>query len=190
MSLRVRRPRSRWVPVIGAVLVALALGSFARWGPAGANASAATASSGKECAKSSSYGSQCIGVRGSERRVTAIETWFDDTGMFWPSERWRIELERYSCDPLGEQKATCPATTTWHGRVRTGARVVDRQAQPLHLVQTRSHGYWPTLALPHAFRSNVWLCAEVAVHNAASHRWVYNAAGLPRGLRACVAVRG
>jgi hypothetical protein len=177
-----RRRRQRWV--IGAVCVgALAASSFGAW-----VASAATASSGKECARSSTYGSQCLEVLGSGRRVTEIQTWFDDTGMFWPKQRWRIDLERYSCDPVRTTKAICPATTTWHGRTFTGVRVVHGQAQPLHLAQSWGNGYWTRFALPHTFASNVRLCTEVAVYNRTAHRWVYNAAGLPNGLRACVSV--
>lgn len=183
-----RRARRRRLAVFAAVLVGVvAVSSFTRWELAGPNASAATTSSGRQCAKSTSYGSQCIGVVGSGRRVTEIRTLFDDTDMFWPNDRWRIDLERYTCDPIGQTKATCWAATTWHGRVFTGARVVDRRAQPLHLAQSQSH-YWPTFALPHTFRGDVWLCAEVAVNNVARHEWVYNGAGLAHGLRACVSV--
>jgi hypothetical protein len=182
-----RRARRRRLAVIAVVLLGVvALSSFTRWELAGPNASAATTSSGRQCARSDSYGSQCIGVVGSGRRITEIQTWFDDTGMFWPSHRWRIDLERYTCDPVGKAKATCPAATTWHGRIFTGTRVVARRAQPLHLAQSHSH-YWPRFALPHAFRGDAWLCAEVAV-NATRHKWVYNGAGLAHGLRACVSV--
>jgi hypothetical protein len=184
-----RRARYRRLAVIAAVLVgALAVGSFARWELAGSPATAATASSGEQCAKSDTYGSQCIEVLGSGRRVTEIRTSFDNTTMFWPKKRWRVDLERYVCDPIGNTKATCWAATTWHGRILTGARLVGRSAQPAHLVESRSNGYWPTFAVPHAFRSNAWLCTEVAVYNSTSRRWVYNAAGLAHGLRACVQV--
>jgi hypothetical protein len=108
--------------------------------------------------------------------------------MFWPHHRWRIDLERYSCDPIGKTKATCGAATIWHGKVLTGAKIVDRQTQPLRLVQSPGNGYWPTLPLPHTFRSNVWLCTEVAVYNELAQRWVYNGAGLAHGVRACASV--
>ena len=184
LRARFRRPAA----LASALLGAAAVSSFALWTLAGPTASAASASSGRQCARSSTYGSQCIAVLGSGRRVTEIETSFDDTGMFWPHERWRIDLERYICDPVGTTKATCSAATTWHGRIRTGALVVAREARPLHLVQSRSDGYWPTFGLPHTFHSDVRLCTEVSVLNGASHRWVYNAAGLAHGLRACVSI--
>jgi hypothetical protein len=183
-----RARRRRFIVVAALALVAVGVGALGRWELSGANASAATASSGKQCARSSTYGSQCIDALGSGRRVTEIQTWFDDTSMFWPNDKWRIDLERYICDPIGKTKTTCSAASTWHGRVLTGARVVDRQSQPLHLAQSRSNGYWPTFPLPHTFRSNVWLCTEVAAYNAATHRWVYNAAGLAHGVRACISV--
>jgi hypothetical protein len=184
-----RRARQRRLALIATVLLgAAAVSSSVRWGLVWPAAEAAAASSGKQCARSNSYGSQCIQVFGSGRRVTGIQTWFDDTGMFWPNDKWRIDLERYMCDPIGKAKPACSAATTWHGRVRTGVRVVDGQTRPLHLAQSRSNGYWPTFVLPHTFRSNVRLCAEVAVYNSARHRWFYNAAGLGDGLRACVSV--
>jgi hypothetical protein len=188
LEAKKRARRRRFVLIVALALVAVSAGALGRWELGGASASAATTSSGKQCARSSTYGSQCVDVLGSGRRVTEIQTWFDDTGMFWPNERWRVDLERYLCDPIGKGKATCWAMTTWHGRVLTGAEVVGRQTQPLHLAQSRTSGYWPTFDLPHTFRSNVWLCTEVAAFNAATNRWVYNAAGLPHGLRACVSV--
>jgi hypothetical protein len=42
--------------------------------------------------------------------------------------------------------------------------------------------------LPHAFATDGRLCTEVAVYNAAAGKWVHNAAGLTRGLRACASV--
>ena len=187
-----RRARRRRLAGAAAVLaVALSVGSFGWWELGGANASGATAGSGKQCAGPTTYGSQCITVTGSGLRVTAIRTSFDGTSLFWPSTRWRIDLERYVCDPIGRTKATCWPATIWHGKTRSGVHVDGHRPYPVaHLAQLRSSSYWPAFSLPHAFRSNVWLCTEVAVYNRPESRWVYNAKGLAHGLRACVAVRG
>lgn len=183
-----RRARQRRLVALVALLVVAAVGSFAVWELAGANASARAVGGGNRCAKSSTYGTQCLDVLGSGRRVTAVRTSFDDTGMFWPDSRWRIDLERYSCNPSGKPKVVCWPAAIWHGRVLTGTPIVDRAAQPLRRAQSRSGGYWPTLSLPQTFRSNGWLCTETAVYNRTTGRWVYNGAGLPHGLRACVSV--
>jgi hypothetical protein len=128
-------------------------------------------------------------VRGSGRRVTEIQTSFNDTAMFWPNSRWRIDLERYNCNPIGRTKAQCPTVAGWHGKTRTGIRTPGNRYPPqVRFAQSRSNGYWSTLSLPHTFRSNGWLCTEVAVYNSAQKEWVYNAAGLTRGSRACVSV--
>lgn len=154
----------------------------------GANARAATASSGKQCARSNTYGSQCIDVLGSRQRVTEIQTWFDDTGMFWPNDHWRIDLERYICDPIGKTKATCWAATTGQGRGDNGriSWIARASRCTLHSRDTTATGRRSLYR--DVFRSDVWLCTEVAVYNAATHRWVYNAAGLAHGVRACVSV--
>jgi len=184
-----RARRRRLLAVAVGVLAVAALGSFVRWELAGAEASAATAGSGKQCAGPTTYGSQCIEVRGSGRRVTAIQTWFDNTGLFWPNAKWRIDLERYNCNPIDTTKPTCGTASTWHGKSRTGdIPGPGNSARSAHFAQFRSDRYWPTFSLPHTFRSNVWLCTEVAAY--ARGRWVYNAAGLPTGLRACAAVHG
>ncbi|HKU55614.1 MAG TPA: hypothetical protein VJP41_01185 [Gaiellaceae bacterium] len=187
-----RRARRRRLAGLAAVLaMVVSVGSFGWWELTGANASAATAGSGRQCAGPSTYGSQCITVTGSGLRVTAIQTSFDDTSLFWPNTRWRIDLERYVCDPIGRTKAACWPSTIWHGQTRTGVRVAGHRPHPVtYLARSRNSSYWPAFSLPHAFRSNVWLCTEVAVYNGPESRWVYNAKGLAHGLRACVAIHG
>ncbi|MGZ4407790.1 MAG: hypothetical protein ACXVY6_03215 [Gaiellaceae bacterium] len=154
-----------------------------------ANANAAVASSGRQCTPSTAYGTECIDVRGAGLRVQRIQTSFDNTGMFWPADKWRIDLERYDCDPVGKTKAACWALATWHGKTRTGAVIGPRNtALSAHSVQSRSRSYWPTFSLPHRFASDLWLCTEVAAYNAARRIWVYNGGGLSHGLRSCVSV--
>jgi hypothetical protein len=184
-----RRARRRRLYVLGAlVVVAAAASSPLRAALAGASANAAVSSSGRQCTPETTYGAQCMDVGGSGLKVTEIQTWFDNTGVFWPSDRWRIDLERYNCDPVGRTKSTCWIAATWHGRVQRGARVVGRVVQPAHFAQSQSNGFWPTFSLPHTFGSNVWLCTEVSVWNGSAHKWVYNGGGLAHGLRACVSV--
>ena len=184
-----RRARYRRLALVAAALVAAAASLLTGWELAGTNASAATTSSGEQCAGPSSYGTQCVNVTGSGRHVTAIKTSYNDTALLWPNARWRVDLEQYVCDPIGKTKSACSATTTWHGRSRVGVRVVNHRAYPpAHLTQSRAHRYWPSFSLPHTFRSNVWLCTEMAFYNASTQGWVYNAGGLPRGLRACTSI--
>jgi hypothetical protein len=186
-----RRARRRRFALAVLVVVGASAGLLAGWElvGTGANATAATANSGNQCAGPSPYGTQCIDVTGSGRQVSAIKTSYDDTALLWPNTKWRVDLERYVCDPIGKAKSACSAATTWHGRSRVGVRVVDHQAYPpAHLDQSPTHRYWPGFSLPHTFRSNVWLCTEMAFYNAATHQWVYNAAGLPHGLRACTSI--
>jgi hypothetical protein len=185
---RMRARRRRFV-VAAALFLGAAASLVASWEVLSANASAATTSSGKQCAGPSSYGTQCIDVSGSGRHLSKIRTSYSDTALLWPDTKWRVDLERYVCDPISKTKSACWPATTWHGRSRVGVRVVNHRAYPpAHLVQSPEYRYWPTFSLPHTFRSNGWLCTEVAFYNASTHSWVYNAAGLPHGLRACVAV--
>lgn len=183
-----RRARRRRLLAVMAAVVAVGIGAagWTEWSSAAA--SAATAGSGKQCAGPGTYGLQCIDVRGSGPRVDRIQTWNWEVAALSPL-RWRMDLERYVCDPIAKQKSACSAASTWHGRARTGVPIVNRRPLTPHLVQSGNHRYWPTFAMPHTFRSNVWLCTELAVYNTTTHRWVYNAAGLPYGLRACVAIR-
>jgi hypothetical protein len=187
-----RRARRRRFLVAAAVaLAAVGVGTLAQWELSGANASAASFTSGTQCAGPSSYGLQCIDLRGSVRgsgvRVERMQTWNWEVAALTPV-KWRMDLQRYGCDPIGQAKWMCSAAKTWHGRARTGVPIVGRRALTPHLVQSRSHRYWPTFAIPHTFRSsaNVWLCTELAIYNPVRHRWIYNARGLPDGLRACV----
>jgi hypothetical protein len=183
-----RRARRRRLTVVAAVaLVALGVGALGRWQLTAVNASAATAGSGKQCTANNFYGSACVDVRGRERQLTHVQAWMTlPSNGYLGGLKWRMDLERYLCDPIGTTKSTCSAATTWHGRTRNGAW---RRPLTPNLVQSRSHRYWPTFALPHAFRTNVWLCTELAIRNP-TRGWVYNAAGLPQGLRACVSVHG
>jgi hypothetical protein len=126
-------------------------------------------------------------MHSSGLRVEKIQTWNWEVAALTPVT-WRMDLERYVCDPIGKKKSACSAAVTWHGRARTGVPIVNRRALTPHLVQSRSHRYWPTFTMPHTFRANAWLCTELAIYNTATHTWVYNAAGLPHGLRACVTV--
>jgi hypothetical protein len=182
-----RRARRRRLIGVTLVLVVLGVGALGRWELSGANASAATPDSGTQCAGPGTYGVQCIDLSGSGLRVEKIETWNWAVAALTPVT-WRMDLERYLCDPIGKTKSACSAATTWHGRARTDVPIVNRRALTPHLVQSRSHRYWPTFTMPHTFPANGWLCTELAIYNTAAHRWVYNAAGLPHGLRACVTV--
>jgi hypothetical protein len=183
-----RRARQRRLALVAVVLCAV-VGLVAGWEGFGTSASAATTSSGTLCAGPTTYGTQCIDVSGRGRRVTGIHTSYSDTALLWPNTKWRVDLERYVCNPVGKTKAACWPATTWHGRTRVGVRVVDRRAYPpAHLTQSRRYRYWPTFSLPHTFRSNAWLCTEMAFYNASTHSWVYNAKGLPHGLRACASI--
>jgi hypothetical protein len=177
-----RRARRRRLFAVVAFALVVAGALFARGAFAHATAGVGVASSGKQCADSSTYGRQCIAVTGSGRRLTAIRTSFDLTALLY-QHRWRIDLERYTCEPIGQPKAKCAAVSTWHGRARDGVRTPGNRYPD----QVRT-GSWPSFALPHTFASNGWLCTEVAVYNAAAGKWVYNAAGLPHGLRACAVV--
>ena len=180
-----RRRRRRLTVIAACVLFAIGLGLLGRWEFTGANASAATADSGKQCAANNNYGSACIDILRSDRQLARIQAWMTlPSNGYLAGMKWRMDLERYVCDPIGTTKSTCSAATTWHGRTRNGAA---RRALTPHLVQSRTRQYWPTLALPHTFRTNVWFCTELAIYNLV-HRWVYNAAGLPNGLRACVPI--
>jgi hypothetical protein len=183
-----RRARRRRLAVVTvAVIAAIGVGALGRWELSGTNASAATAGSGKQCAANSSYGSACIDVRADGRRVTHIQAWMaGPSNGYLAGLRWRMDLERYVCDPIGKTKSACPATTTWHGRTRKGAA---RRPLTPHLVQGRTHRYWPAFGLPHTFRTNSWLCTEIAVHSSA-YGWHYSGGKLPHGVRACVPVRG
>jgi hypothetical protein len=137
-----RRARRRRFAVAAAVLLATAASLFASWQAVGANATAAPTSSGKQCAGPSSYGTQCVDVTGSGRHITGIRTGYSDTALLWPNTKWRVDLERYACDPIGKTKSACWAATTWHGRSRVGVRVVnDRAYPPAHLTQSRTYRY-------------------------------------------------
>jgi hypothetical protein len=184
-----RRARHRRLVVIVALL-ALGIGALGRWELSGATASAATTDGGKQCAGPTTYGLQCIDVHGSGLSVDKIQTWNPEAAFQTGGTQmmWRMDLERYLCDPIGKTKSMCSAATTWHGRARTGVPIVDRRALTPHLIQSRRHHYWPTFTTPHTFRSNVWRCTELAFYNSVTHSWVYNAGGVPRGLRACVSV--
>jgi hypothetical protein len=188
-----RRARRRRLLGLAVVVAALGMGALAHWELGGASASAATFNSGTQCAGPGSYGLQCIDVRGSVRdsgvRVDNIQTWNWEVAALTPV-RWRMDLQRYGCDPIGQAKWMCGPARTWHGRARTGVPIVGRRARTPHLTQSPGRHYWPAFALPHTFRSsaNVWLCTELAIYNRTTHRWVYNARGLPDGLRACVSV--
>lgn len=185
-----RRASHRRLVIVVIALFAVGIGALGQWELSGATGGTTTTNSGKQCAGPSTYGSQCVDVHGSGLRVDKIQTW--NPVAAWETGgtqmRWRMDLERYLCNPISKTKSTCPAATTWHGRVRTGVPIVDRRALTPHLVQSRRHHYWPTFSTPHTFRANVWLCTELAFYNTSTHRWVYNAGGLPRGLRACVSV--
>ena len=188
---RRRARQRRLVAAVAVVLVAACVALPLRAVLTSATASAAVADSGKQCTESTAYGKQCIDVRGSGWSVNGIQTSFDDTTMFWPNDKWRIDLERYDCNPIGKTKSNCWSTAVWHGKARTGDIAgPGNTALGAHFAQSRRNAYWPAFALPHAFRSNVWLCSEVAVYNRARGRWVYNGAGLSHGLRACVSVHG
>ncbi len=107
---RRRTRRRRLVAAVAVLLVAACVGLPLRAALTSATASAAVADSGKQCAESAAYGKQCIDVRGSGLRVTGIRTSFDDTAMFWPDDKWRIDLERYNCNPIAKTKSTCWST--------------------------------------------------------------------------------
>jgi hypothetical protein len=185
-----RRARRRRLLVVAAFLVVIAAGGLPLRGAfARAGASPALASSGVQCTPNTAYGSQCVEVRGSGLTVAQIRTSFDDTPLLWPNLKWRIDLERYGCDPIGKTKSMCWATATWHGEAREGVPTPGNRYPPdVHFAQSRSGGYWSSFSLPHTFGSNAWLCAEVAVYNRATGKWVYNGRGLAHGLRACVSV--
>jgi hypothetical protein len=186
---RRRTRRRRLFELAALVAVAAVASSLARGALAHPAAGARAFSSGKQCARSADYGDQCVVVRGSGRRVTAIQTTFTGTQMLLDN-KWRVDVERYNCNPVGHVKAECPAVTVWRGRTRPpvltpGNRVPDQ----VRFAQARSGGYWPTFSLPQAFPANVWLCTEVAAYvPLRGGHWVYNAAGLTHGLRACAAV--
>jgi hypothetical protein len=176
-----RRARGR--PASALLLIVLITASV------GALAWAALAGSdntlGRRCTGFTNYGSQCIELSGSGLRVSVIRSSFTDTAAL-VDENWRIDLERYNCDPVGETKSQCPAAMTWHGSPRAGAPAGQQQVS---VAQSGESRYWPTFySLPHTFASNIWLCTEVAVYNSSTMTWVYNAAGLPSGLRACASI--
>lgn len=169
--------RTEWRPLAAALL---ALAAVARPG-------AAAASSKRDCAPTGTYGSQCVKVWGSGRQVTQIETWFTGFPDMLDHEKWRVDLERYACNPVRRAKVECPAAATWHGKIQV-RRSTDARGR-VQFGQSRTGRYWPTFpTLPHTFRSNVWLCTELAFYNSSAGKWVYNAAGLVRGLRACISV--
>ena len=172
------------IVVFTLLLSAAAVSSLAWGGVALAGANAALLSSGARCTGPTTYGSQCIDVSGSGSQVTRIRTSFRGLGL--AGEKWRIDLERYSCDPVGKTKSSCPVAATWHGKLRTG-RPAGRQQ--VSFTQSRTSRYWTTFySLPHTFSAKLWLCTELAFYNSSAGKWVYNAAGLPAGLRACVSV--
>jgi hypothetical protein len=121
-------------------------------------------------------------ITSSGGRVTGISTSFNFTASLY-QHRWRIDRERYACDPVGQTRTKCGAAATSHGRSHDGVRTPGNRYPD----QVRT-GSWPSLALPHTFAANGWLCTEIAVYNAAGGQWGSNAAGLPQGLRACAAV--
>jgi hypothetical protein len=70
--------------------------------------------------------------------------------------------------------------------LRTGQPAGRRQ---VNFTQSQTSRYWPTFySLPHTFSTKLWLCTELAVYNSSAAKWVYNAAGLLAGLRACISV--
>ena len=149
-----------------------------------ANPNEARVRSVVHCTHGGTYGLQCISVRGSGLQVTSLQTSFTgSTEML----KWRIDLERYNCDPTRLMKSECPVVATWHGNAQTRQPTDPRDY--VSFAQTREHAYWPTFySLPHSFGSNLWLCTELAFFNSSTGKWVYNAAGLPDGLRACARV--
>ena len=159
-----RRASRRRLVIVAIVLLAAGIAAFGQWELSGATGRATTTDSGKQCAGPNSYGLQCIDVLASGLRVDKIQTW--NPVAAWQTGgtrmRWRMDLERYRCNPIGKTKSMCPAATTWRGRVRTGVPIVDRRALSPHLIQSRRHHYWPTFATPHTFSTSVWLCTEVA----------------------------
>jgi hypothetical protein len=177
-----RARRRRLFELAALVAVAVVASSLARGALAHPAAGGRVASSGRQCAASDTYGKQCIAVIGAGRKVTAIRTSFDNTALLY-QHRWRIDLERYSCNPVGQTRMKCSAVSTWHGRAHESVSTPGNRYP--NRVRTDS---WPSFGLPHVFASNGWLCTEVAVYNPSAGKWVYNAAGLTRGLRACAAV--
>jgi hypothetical protein len=176
-----RRSKRRFLV---SVLVALAAGGVAATLGASARASTVPDSSSRKCTLDGTYGSQCIEVWGSGRQVSRIQASFSGLAGMLDQNRWRVDLERYDCDPVHRRKSECPAAATWHGAVRAATDLGD-----VRFAQYGRNRYWPTfVSLPHTFGSNVWLCAELAFYNSTARKWVYNAAGLIHGLRACVAV--
>jgi hypothetical protein len=169
---------------LAAVLVSLGVSAVAS--TVTAVIGTAQAASGHRCTPTGTYGSQCIEVWGNGRQVSRIRTSFSGLAGMLDQNRWRVDLEQYDCDPLHRPKSECPAAATWHGTVRAATERGD-----VRFAQSRQNRYWPTFVrLPHTFRSNVWLCTELAFYNSSARKWVYNAAGLTHGLRACVAVHG
>ena len=177
-----RARRRRLFELAALIAVAVVASSLARGALAHPATGARAFSSGEQCATSDTYGKQCIAVAGAGRQVTAIRTSFDLTALLY-QHRWRIDLERYACDPVGSTKTKCAPAATWHSRAHESVRTPGNRYPD----QVRT-GSWPSFALPHMFASNGWLCTEVAVYNATAGKWVYNAAGLTHGLRACAAV--
>jgi hypothetical protein len=190
---------------IGGHVRRVAVSSVAVAALAGVNAGAAMATSGVQCAQSSTYGSQCIDVYGSGLQVTDIQTWFTTPNTdFLSGKKWRIDLERYNCSPIGKPKSQCPVAATWLGNTRSGnppvggSTCITLGGDPIAVQQCENYGlayadakngYWASFySLPHTFGSNLWLCTELSIYNSSTGKWVFNAAGLTNGLRGCASV--
>jgi len=166
---------------------------------------AAMATSAVRCAASSTYGSTCIKVFGTDLTITDVQGWMTEPSIgYLKGLNWRIDLEKYKCDPIGVPKSTCPVTDTWKGNVFKGDpptqgtsciswsfdnTLTTQQCENIGGRQVdRVNGYWPTFyKLPWTSGSHLWLCTEVAIEST-SGVWHYNGAGNPNGVRGCTEV--
>jgi hypothetical protein len=171
---------------------------------AAAAPSTALANSGVQCASSSTYGGQCISVYGSGLKVTDVQSWFTPPSTSYLSGRkWRTALEDYNCDPIHNTKSECPVYQEWYTAAHSGnpphnstaCAGISGEGLSYQYCQDygvafaqASFGDWSGFSVPHTFGSEKWMCTELQVYNSTTGKWVYNAAGLQYGLRACVDV--
>jgi hypothetical protein len=168
-----------------------------------ASAPAAFASSGKQCAQSSAYGTSCIEITGDSLRVDDVQGWFfPPNNDYLTHRRWALELTKYTCNPIHRTIAECRPQRRWLTRVRRGnppkEGSICEQFAPYGVGYEQCRDYGVAYAdarfgdwrrfprMSHQFRHDIWLCTTLVVK---VHRhWRRNGAAHTPGVRGCAEV--